>query len=291
MRPNTNRREFLKRTGFAAIGGMGIGVARETSASAEMPTVRIGSLTVSRLIIGGNTFSGHAHQPGDVGRQMTDWYTVERIKSTLEQAADMGINTFLGRADQHIMRMLQEYWNGEGHIRNWIAQSAPEFADMSRNIREVAECGGKAMYIQGAHIDKLFKKGKLDDVRPWLDEIRERGMSVGAGSHRPDVLLLIQDKGWPVDFYMQCCYNLSDRSEEYLAEDREKAFAAIRQLEKPTIAFKILAAGRNNPEEAFKSAFENIKRTDAVCVGFFMKDRPHEMQQNVELTQKYGRIG
>ncbi|HPO07446.1 MAG TPA: hypothetical protein PLZ55_02170 [bacterium] len=291
MQQDTNRREFLRRTGFAAMGGALIGMAEKTPAAVEMPTIRIGSLAVSRLIIGGNPFSGHAHQPGNVGRQMTDWYTVERIKSTLEQAADVGVNTFLGRADQHIMRMLQEYWNGEGRIRNWIAQSAPEFADMSRNIREVAECGGKGMYIQGAHTDKLFKAGKLDAVRPWLDEIRERGMLVGVGSHRPDVLLLIQDKGWPVDFYMQCCYNLSDRDEEYLAEDREKAFATIRQLEKPVIAFKILAAGRNNSEESFQCAFKNIKNTDAVCVGFFMKDRPYEMQQDAELTRKYGRTG
>ncbi|MFH1741279.1 MAG: hypothetical protein ABIH23_19925 [bacterium] len=302
MRESVNRRMFIKGSSLGAVGSalVGMGCASGTSetcasrpgrakAAGDMPTVRIGDLTVSRFILGGNPFSGHAHQPGDAGKQMRDWYSVKRIKDTLNQAADEGVNTFLGRGDKHVMRMLQEYWNEEGRIEHWIAQSAPEFGSMSRNIGEVAGYGGRGMYIQGAHVDRLFAQGKLEDVRPWLDEIKERGMLAGVGSHRPDILRIVQDKGWPADFYMQCFYNITEHGDKvYPAEDREKAVRTIRELEKPTIAFKILAAGRNDPEEAFSFAFKNIKPGDPVCVGIFMKDRPHEIKQNAALTRKYG---
>jgi len=287
MRQEMDRRKFLKSTAVAAAGS-GVAGAAVAKASANMPMIRIGDLSVSRFIIGGNPFSGHAHQPGNVGREMREWYTVARIKETLNQAADEGVNTFLGRADKHIMRMLQEYWNEGGRVEYWIAQTAPEFASMSRNIGEVKSYGGQAVYIQGSHIDRLFREGRLEEARPWIDMIKEKGMLAGAGSHRPDVLRIIQDQGWPVDFYMQCFYNLTDRSEEYLSEDRDKAVQAIRKLEKPTIAFKILAAGRNDPQEAFPFAFRNIKPGDPVCVGIFQKQRPHEIKQNAELTRRYG---
>ena len=52
----------------------------------------------------------------------------------------------------------------------------------------------------------------------------------------------------------------------------------IRQVEKPVLAYKILAAGRlaDRPaeiEKAFEYAFRNIKPTDGVIVGMFPKFR------------------
>jgi hypothetical protein len=284
-----DRRAFVKRAGLAAVGcGVGSSLSDRAASAPEMPTVPVGELTVSRFIVGGNPFSGQSHQSGELSNEMLDWYTTDRVKQTLEQAADEGVNTCLARGDRHIQRLFREYWNEGGRITNWIAQTAPEYESIPRNIKEAASAGAKGIYIQGAHVDRLFAGGRLEDVRPWLDEIRERGAAVGVGSHRPEVLRIVQDKGWPADFYMQCFYNLSERNEEYLAEDREKAVLTIRQLEKPTIAFKILAAGRNDPEEAFSFAFKNIKATDAVCVGVFPKHRPREIAQDAQLTRRYG---
>ena len=63
----------------------------------------------------------------------------------------------------------------------------------------------------------------------------------------------------------------------------------IRAIDKPCIAFKILAAGRNEPEAAFRFAFEQIKPTDPVCVGFYTEEQPTQVADNVALTVKYGR--
>ncbi|MGQ9454715.1 MAG: hypothetical protein ACUVRS_06220 [Armatimonadota bacterium] len=98
-----------------------------------MQTVRIGNLEVSRFILGGNPFSGFSHQSAELDRAMLHYFTVERIKRVLRQAESLGINTLVARADNHIVRLLMEYWDEGGRIR-WIAQTAPEMLSIQRGI-------------------------------------------------------------------------------------------------------------------------------------------------------------
>jgi len=62
----------------------------------------------------------------------------------------------------------------------------------------------------------------------------------------------------------------------------------IRRIDKPCVAYKILAAGRNEPEAAFEYAFANIKPTDPVCVGVYTEHHPDQVAEDVALTATYG---
>ncbi|KPL09635.1 hypothetical protein AMJ85_06385 [candidate division BRC1 bacterium SM23_51] len=218
---------------------------------------------------------------------MREYYTNERIKQVLEMAADESVNTCLARADDHIMGVWNEYRGEGGRVRYWIAQTAPERKPVERNIDEAIANGASAIYLQGVMVDQHFASGKLEALRPWLERIRAAGLPAGMASHRPDVHPVAEHIGLPVDFYMQCFYNLTQRDEAYLAEDRARAVETILSLPKPVIAYKIMAAGRNEPHEAFSYAFANIKPTDAVCVGVFPKYRPNEVAEDVMLTRRY----
>lgn len=44
-----------------------------------MQTVQLGNVTVSRLILGGNPFSGFSHQNPDRDREMLRYYTTDQI--------------------------------------------------------------------------------------------------------------------------------------------------------------------------------------------------------------------
>jgi hypothetical protein len=131
--------------------------------------------------------------------------------------------------------------------------------------------------------------------------MRDCGVQVGLGTHIPEVVCYAEERGWDIDFYMTCLYNLSRRrresalvsgahqfsEEQYLAEDREKMAEVIRQTPKTCLAFKILAAGRNcrtqaDVQQAFQFAFDNIKKEDAVVVGVFAK-----YQDQVSLNVQY----
>ena len=59
----------------------------------------------------------------------------------------------------------------------------------------------------------------------------------------------------------------------------------IQTLSKPVIHYKIMAAGRNDPAEAFDYVARSIRSGDAVCVGVFPKENPRMIEQDIELLQ------
>jgi len=67
-----------------------------------MHKVKFGDIEVTRLVIGGNPFSGFSHQGPERDREMIRYYTVANIKDALRKAEAAGINTFFGRTDRHV---------------------------------------------------------------------------------------------------------------------------------------------------------------------------------------------
>lgn len=257
-----------------------------------LPVIRLGTAEVSRLVIGGNPFSGISHQSAERDSAMKDYYTVARIKETLHACEAAGMNTFFGRADNHIMRLLHEYWNEGGTIQ-WFAQTAPERASPIQNIQQAASAGATGIYVHGGVVDTLYEQGELERVAEQLAAMRESGAVVGMAAHHPEVHLRAQLLGLDVDFYMQCAYDLTGRrgrihvadpGERFNPEDPAKAYATIRTLRKPCVVYKVLAAGRRDPETAFREAYGSIKDTDAVLIGVFTKDVPTMVEDNARLV-------
>ena len=88
-----------------------------------IPTMELSGVTVSKLIVGGNPFSGFSHQSEQVDMEMRRYFTTERIHQTLFECERCGITTFVGRADNHITRVLLEYYEKGGTIE-WILTPA-----------------------------------------------------------------------------------------------------------------------------------------------------------------------
>ncbi|HRU07053.1 MAG TPA: hypothetical protein P5137_14905, partial [Candidatus Brocadiia bacterium] len=194
--------------------------------------------------------------------------------------------------DNHIARMLLEYYAEGGRIQ-WFAQTAPERRDLHANIRHAAFYGAKGCYIQGGMVDDMAAAGRFDEVAAALALIRELGMAAGVAAHNPQNHLMLTEKGIIPDFHMVCFYNVtghkggitqSPRGEEYRPSDREAAVQAVQKLKAPAIGYKIMAAGRNAPEEAYRFAFKRLRPGDAACVGFFPKDNPDQIRDSVRLT-------
>jgi hypothetical protein len=60
----------------------------------------------------------------------------------------------------------------------------------------------------------------------------------------------------------------------------------IARLSKPAIHYKVMAAGRNTPAEAFAYVARHLRPTDAVCVGIFTKNKPDMLREDVELLKQ-----
>ena len=253
----------------------------------KLPTISIASHHITRLIIGGNPYSGISHRSAAASKAMIDYYTGHQIMADLRQAEESGINTVLARADRHIMRVLNEYWNTGGTIQ-WIAQTPKdtEYADLNEYLQIIARYKPIAIYHHGGTTDKLYAEGRLGSLRESLKHIRDLGCAVGLGTHDPQVLKHCYTEGYDVDFYVCALYNHTKHRELYLPDDRYTAFTAIKAIPTPIIAIKVLAAGRNEPREAFQLALENIKPTDAMAVGMYTQYQPNQIQQNARTVAK-----
>lgn len=268
-----------------------------------LPTIALGQHHVSRLIMGGNPFSGGSHTSAEMDQAFLDYYTTENIKAALRECEAHGVNAVQARGDRHIMRMLREYRN-EGGTLQWIAQTASELRDLPGNIRACADAGAIAVYHHGTRTDGLWREGAIDEVRDLLQVMRDSGVAVGLGTHLPEVIEYSEAQGWDVDFYMASVYTLGVArpkngtmgqhlpGERFDAPDRDRMCATIRATPKPCLAFKILAASRHctTPEdvrEAFAYTFANIKPTDAVVVGMFQRD-VNQIAMNAAFVRELG---
>jgi len=162
-----------------------------------------------------------------------------------------------------------------------------------------------AMYHHGEVTDVLFREGKMDEALEYTKRVRQAGIRVGIGTHKPEVVEYVEEHGWDVDFYMLCVYNRTRTPEEYrkmlgvlplpasdvyLETDPPRAYAVARKTSKTCFLFKILAAGRvvRSPEEvdnAFKLAFDSIKPQDCVVVGMFPRFKD-EIKENCDRVRR-----
>lgn len=272
---------------------------------ARLPTVPFGPVRVSRLIVGGNPFSGNSHYSPELSDEMAGYFTAGRIVRTLLRCQELGITTMQSRADRHILRVLREY-RLQGGTMHWIAQTASELADLHANVRQIAAAGAVGAYHHGSRTDRLWSEGRIDEVLPLLQTMRDSGLQVGVGTHIPEVIDYVEERGWDVDFYMACLYNLNRRprdgtivggtphreEDRFIDEDRDTMARRILATRKTVLAFKVLAARRNartpaDTREAFRWAYAHIKPTDAIVVGMFPKYRD-EVRENVAYTLEFG---
>jgi len=270
------------------------------SAAESMPAVPFGPYSISRLIVGGNPVSANSHVSRTLDAEMRDYFSVANIKKLLAACELGGINTWQSRGDRHIMRTLHEYRQEGGRLQ-WIAQTASEYGDLRRNLAEIAAMKPIGIYHHGTQTDKYWNAGKFDQMNDALKAIRQTGARVGLGTHIPEVVDYVESKGWDLDFYMTCVYNLGRTAEEatrvaghqvdgelFLDSDREKMLARVSRASRQCLIFKVYGASRQcaTPETraaAVRLAFEHAKPTDAVVIGMFPKQQ-EQVKENCRLV-------
>jgi hypothetical protein len=287
-----NRRELM----LAMLAGSIAGAMKMES----MPQVQFGNIKISRLIVGGNPISGNSHVSGQLSHEMTDYFTAANVKKLLQECESAGINTWQSRGDRHIMRLLNEYRIDGGKIQ-WIAQTASELADIPRNIETIADMKPAGIYHHGTQTDRFWRAGKIEQVRELLKVIRQAGVMVGMATHIPEVIDHVESKGWDLDFYMTCLYNLSRTPEEaekvaghpvqgefFHDPDREMMLARVRQTRRQCLIFKVYGASRHcaTPEKmlaALRLVAEYSKPTDCFVIGMYPK-QTEQVRENCRLV-------
>ena len=262
-----------------------------------MDTTTIGDLRLSRLLLGSNPFSGFSHQGLERDERMVHYYTTQRIKETLFDAERLGITGFVARTDFHVMRMLLEYRDEGGRLQ-WLAQTCPEVGDSEACVRRALRGGAVACHVHGGVMDHLVAQGRGVEVARAIALIRDSGMKAGIAGHTTAVFEWAEEH-LDVDYYMCCYYNPTPRTDDpehvhgavegYREADRRAMTSLIARLSRPVIHYKILAAGRNDPEEAFACCGSHMRPHDLACIGVFTGDDPNMLEKDVRLFEKHTR--
>jgi hypothetical protein len=254
-----------------------------------LPTTQIAGLTVTRLIIGGNPFSGFSHQGRERDEAMLNYYTTERLKETLRRAAAAGINTVIMRSDLYVHRVLREYYN-EGGTLQWIAQVGADsgFDTIIRAVDATVAARARAIYIHGGAVDRAFAERQSKPLQEWLDHVRRCGIPAGVAGHAPEAHLWVDSLGI-ADFHAVCFYNCGSlhqgAGDKFDPADPPRAVEAIGRIRRPCIGYKILGAGRVDARRGFEFAFARIKPGDAVNVGMYRGDRDTMVEENAAMVR------
>ncbi len=315
---SNSRREFLQSSAALAVGIMG-GTAASLAAeepkrqvqaalaqgvtgpgkveSIQVPKMKFGSVEISRLVLGVNPLYGFAHYNQNFYAAMRDWYTPEKVCEVMHRANSFGIDAF-NFVDVPRSKRDLACFQGEGGKMHLIMQMTAndDPAVLAKELKPLA------MQRRGEEVDKAFQNGTMASEREWCKRVRDLGVMVGVGTHKPEVIAMVEEQGWDVDFYAGCVYNRTRTDEEwrkilngelpemsreiYIQSDPARMYKVIRQATKPCFAFKILAAGRvdeDKVEQAFRTAYASIMPNDGVYIGVFPRSRD-EVKINAEIV-------
>ena len=309
---NLTRREFL--IGAASVAA-GLPSPANTEKTATLPTVPLGPSRVTRLIVGGNPIYGYSHFNRLFDQHMLEYFTDERVVQLLLDCEKAGINTWQSSFHEGFKRH-HPAMRAAGCKIQWICLAAPWDVDpsasrtpenilagMLRCAEIVAQYRPLAISHHGAATDFLWRAGKIDNIKTFLNKVHDLGIPAGISTHNPVILEALEAKGWPNDFYMAGLYYLTRRptefekeigvvpvGETYLPTDPPQMCKVVQQVRKPCLVYKVLAAGRkcHSPQEVrqcFKFAFSNIKPTDAAIVGMYPR-YSDQIAENVRIVRE-----
>lgn len=262
-----------------------------------LPNVNFLGKKLTRMIVGDNPQTGHSYIEDRItGEEMKVFYTAEKILETLFTIQDAGYNAILPLSNPSNLKILKEFRRLGGKLEIIFQPYTAE--SLEENLPKMLELEPFAIYHQGTTTDYLSETGNLEKLHKNLALLSSAKIKVGLGTHVPETVLRAEREGWGVDFYVLCMYNarrnrereqsgfISGKSKSGLIfrpADRFDAYKVIQQVQKPFVAFKILAGGQifaghaaeEYPaitEKFMRETFDNLKPGDIACVGVFQRD-------------------
>ena len=248
-----------------------------------LPTGKIGKVKISRVICGGNLIGGYAHSRDliYVSSLLEQYFTDDKIIETLEVCEENGVNTIITGTGS--APLLKRYWNERGGGIQWIAQCVPDEKDVTGDVQKAVDNGAVGAFLIGNVGDEWSRSGKVDLIAKVVECAKKNGVISGVGGHELRTPMACEKAGLNADFYMKTFHSTKywstrrpdqDRdvidnyaTDNYWDKHPEKTVEFMRQVKRPWIAYKVLAAGAIHPKDGFKFAFEN--GADFLCVGMF----------------------
>jgi hypothetical protein len=259
----------------------------------SLPQGKIGRVSVSRLMIGGNLIGGWAHSRDLMyaSKLFKSYNTEAKVFETLELSQACGINTI--QIDPRDWSVVLKYNKQHSKIQTLVCVSLhPDKTKMGDEIKLRIDQGADMLYSHGGETDAfMMNGGRIEVIGQMLDLIRAQGVPAGVGGHSLNMPIACEKNKLPVDFYVKTFHTdrywsatpkerrkeydwMASQSEDHDANNDgmwcinpEETAAFMETVDKPWVAFKVMAAGAITPRVAFPHAYRH--GADFIIAGMF----------------------
>lgn len=301
MTTSSSRRNFLKKSIAAGVAAPLVRSVEEYTLTAQaaqpsatdvpgpaksaLPCGKIGNVTISRLICGGNLISGYAHSRDliYVSRLLKAYFTEAKIMETWDLCAQHGINTMIFTPNDKKALEIYGKYRARGGRMQCLAQMGPEKEKIAEAVQEAVDVGVVGAVLVGNCGDAWTREGDVARVGQFIDLVKGHGLIAGVAGHELRTHQTVEKAGIKADFYMKTLHTSnywSQRRPDQLKEvidnygvdnywclDPEGTIRFMEECEKPWLAYKVLAAGAIPPRAGFQYAFAS--GADFCVVGMF----------------------
>jgi hypothetical protein len=300
MTGKMNRRNFVKSTALgtsvATVAGIPFSINRvfgddplpPLQKKREIPTGTIAGVEFSRMMLGGNLLTNvaHARDLQYVSNLAAHYNTPQKIQETLRIAEEHGINAVVLPTVPSVLEVLKDYKKRGGTIKSIIFSTAPIDDDMTeytQSCQSSIDAGADALYLWGAQADAMIDNvstphaccappGRTDLFKKAVNTMRSFDVPVGVAAHRLEVIEFCEREKIKNDFYLKTFHHRNYPSvnlnyDSAWCDDPQKQIEVFSNVEKPWIAYKVMAAGAIPPKNALDYTFAN--GADFVVFGMF----------------------
>jgi hypothetical protein len=247
------------------------------------PRTTVGSVSLSRLLVGSNWFLGYSHTSLAKDRFIKDYQTRERIVSVLTVFLEYGIDAVMGPLSQHLEDSIREAEQRAGQRIIRIYTPAfdldPDAVSAQTAFDQCAAYGATFCLPHQCVTDALLDRraGLIRDLDRYTRLIRERGMIPGLSTHMPESVVYADKQKADVETYIQL-YNAAG----FLMQvEADWVMRIISEAQKPVMTIKPLAAGRLLPVVGLAFVWNTIRDQDMVTIG---ATTPDEARESIELS-------
>jgi hypothetical protein len=260
----------------------------------SLPSGKIGKVSVSRLMIGGNLIGGWAHSRdlAYTSKLFTSYNTEAKVFETLDLAQACGINTI--QIDPGAWSVVLKYNKSRSQkIQTMVCISlVTDKTKMNDQIKLRIDEGASMLYSHGGGTDAhLMNGGGADAIAQMVDLIKAQGVPGGVGSHTLQMPMVCEKAKVNADYYVKTFHMdrywsatpkqhrkeydwMTPRSDDHDANfdnmwcnNPEETAAFMATVQKPWVAFKVMAAGAISPRDAFPFAYRH--GADFIIAGMF----------------------
>jgi len=260
----------------------------------SLPCGKICGVSLSRIFLGGNLIGGWAHSRDLMyaSKLFTSYNTEAKIFETLDLAQACGVNTI--QIDPKCWEPIVKYnQSRDAKIQTMVC--VPLIQDktkMSDEIKRQVDLGATLVYSHGGMTDShMMKGGGTDVIAQMVELIKAQGVPAGVGGHSLNMPIACEKDNVDPDFYVKTFHtdrywsatpeegrkeydwmrrNSADHNannDSMWCNNPEETAAFMETVEKPWVAFKVMAAGAVNPRIAFSYAYRH--GADFIIAGMF----------------------